>query len=77
MIEQTLALQACESDSLKKNYYSKNNQFYNTTSHLNKHALRQSMALNSKYSTQYKSASSPKEYLHKCASTSKLPVYPR
>ena len=77
MIEQTLALQACESDSLKKNYFSKKNQFYNTASHLNKYALKQSLALNSKYSAHYKSASSPKEYLQKCASTSILYPYLR
>ena len=60
MIEQTLALQVCESDCLKKNYFSKKNQFFNTTSHLNKHALKQSLVLNSKYSAHYKTASSPK-----------------
>jgi hypothetical protein len=60
MIEQALAIQSCESDSLKRNYFSQKNQFFNTTSHLDKHALKQSLILNSKYTAHYKAASSPK-----------------
>lgn len=71
-----MAGQAGESESLKRSYYSRKNQFYNTTSHLSKHALKQSLRLNHKHNINIAACQQVlKKQVLKCSSSCKLCDY--
>lgn len=70
VIESALSGQMGEAEAVKKNYFNKRNQYFNTSSHVNKHKLRESLILNAKIEKNLISKSSPKDYIYKCASTS-------
>ena len=75
LLEQTLAGQLIESDSLKKCYFNQRNQYFNTTSYQNKSKLKESLVLNTKLDPKLVIKASPREYLQKCASSCNLFVY--